>query len=83
MQQKHYSVKTFPHHKIIPLKSLQNSVRDCMICHKKKIQELLNTITEKKNCFQGFEKAVMNFKYFQALQGLVQTLYAWTWSPNN
>ena len=47
MQQTGFSVKTL-HDKNIPLKSLRNSVRHCMICHQKEIQGLLSTITEKE-----------------------------------
>ena len=49
-----------------------------MICYLKEIQGLLSTLTKKTAVFQGFqglEKTVMNFKYFQALQGPVQTLH--------
>ena len=47
-----------------------------MICYIKEIQGLLSTLTKKSPVFQGFqglEKPVMNFKYFQALQGPVRT----------
>ena len=47
-----------------------------MICYIKEIQRLLSTLT-KKYCFSRIsrpEKPVMNFKYFQALQGPVRTL---------
>ena len=48
-----------------------------MICYIKEIEGLLSTLTKKVvfQGFQGLEKPVMNFKYFQALQGPVRTLY--------
>ena len=49
-----------------------------MIFKAKKIQGLSSTLIKKSTTFQGFqglERALMNFKYFQAIQGPVSTLY--------
>ena len=75
MKQTHYPVKISTHDKNTEI--FTELFRDCRICQKKEIQGLLRTITENKLFFQGFqglEKAVVNFKYVQALQGPVGTL---------
>ena len=61
MMQTQYSVKICTHDKIISLKSLRNSVRDCMICQKRKSKDL-STIT----------KTVLFFKDFKALKSSVE-----------
>ena len=43
-------------------------------------------LDRKRAVFQGFqslEKSVMNFKYFQALQGRIRTLYCFTTLSNS
>ena len=55
------------HDKIVKLKSLQNFVRDYIICHKSEMQRLLSTLTKRELFFSGFqdlEKGVMNFQHF-------------------
>ena len=72
------TVKSCTHDKILALKSFRNSVRDCMVCQKKKeIQGILSTITENVLFFKDF-KSLKNqwwisstFKHFQ---GPVQIL---------
>ena len=77
MKQTCYFVKICTHNYTIPLIYLQNSVRDCMICKKKKFKDF-KAPNQKCTVFQGFsglEKAMVNFKYFQPLQGPVRTLH--------
>ena len=70
--------KFFTRNKIVPLKSFPNSVRSYMICQKKGNSRTFKHPYQNSTIFQGFqglEKVVINFKYLQALQGPVQTLF--------
>ena len=51
-----------------------------MICPQKGNSNILKHPKLKRTVFQrfqGLEKAVVNFKYFQALRGHVRTLFVW------
>ena len=67
MQQTAYAVKIYTRGKIFPLK-----------CKKKENSRTFKHHNRQCSVFQGFlglEKEVMNFTYFQALQGPVRALF--------
>ena len=77
MKQTYYSVKISTHDKITTLKCLQGFLEIVGFAPKKGNSRTFKHHYWKFTFFQGFqglEKAEVNFKYFQALQGPVRTL---------